>query len=879
MNRHPAGSVAAARPAQDQEVALRHVEAAWCGSPLPLGSAERALAANLPDADAVVDQDLPRIVDRRKVRAAGFFCAACFESVEVSDPDAPPTEDEIVDESTGDRWAQASSPSGRFRVVMGQRFGGLPRWWMRDGSTVVSSHQEEVTGAMVADSGECLIVRLLEGTEHEIRVFTTEGACRLRAVLLDEPVAIAFDPAEGGSVVAQLSWVPIEGTRPDLERRVYAWLLGPTTSTWTAQTRFMADNITIRGDQVSFRSSRYGTTVLRLADGFLVSDKLGRGSFARQPSYPGTVVNLPPATADRWLARPRGAEESGSVGPTRGRTDHQPRSRLQDAAAKIAFATVGEDVYVISDSPNGRYRVGWDDSAPGGTSGYRNAGRGRWIVLEGERVLAKGTLERPNDGAISDSGRFILTDWLFGDRLAGTFYAMGSDGTVLVAEPLGAKARTSTISRDGRYAAVATAANPSDPAWSLRLLVFDLDGRRRLWDASLPQQVVSIVIDTDREVIHMELAQGGRLDARLGDGHVDPAAYRALWFSTNPYLVVGVIADELAAASDPLDVEVAERWSQELDAAVRARAASLVAAQDAGLDPSRGFEAKAWRLRGDMAERLGRSADALDAYTRAVELDPRVGVRRRIAALGGRVAPAPTRRRDREPVVDEGRPYASEACPSCQVRLSPLPKAKKRCPSCGEPIFVRAGPDGQRHLLKADELAEHEAWWASVYADGWQRPGNGAAGRCHQDEYGEGQGVGHGRLWDRMDRQRRRRARLLNASDVPRSPGVYAWYRQGGAVYIGKADELHGRAWGDHMGNGASMGSSAFRRNVAERLGFGSSADIKDKRVRLSPIQLAEVRSWILRCSVAWIECRTIAEAVELEKAMKREWMPPLTKR
>lgn len=130
-----------------------------------------------------------------------------------------------------------------------------------------------------------------------------------------------------------------------------------------------------------------------------------------------------------------------------------------------------------------------------------------------------------------------------------------------------------------------------------------------------------------------------------------------------------------------------------------------------------------------------------------------------------------------------------------------------------------------------------------------------------------------------MDGQRRWRASLLSASDVPRRPGVYAWYRQGRAVYVGKADELHGRAWGNHMGNGASMGTSAFRRNVAEHLGFGSSADIKEKRVRLSPNQLTEVRSWILRCSVTWIECGTVAEAVGLEEAMKLEWMPPLTKR
>jgi hypothetical protein len=138
---------------------------------------------------------------------------------------------------------------------------------------------------------------------------------------------------------------------------------------------------------------------------------------------------------------------------------------------------------------------------------------------------------------------------------------------------------------------------------------------------------------------------------------------------------------------------------------------------------------------------------------------------------------------------------------------------------------------------------------------------------------------GHGPLWDRMDAQPRLQARTLTSADVPLKPGVYAWYRRGRAVYVGKADELRGRAWGNHMGQSSTMGSSAFRRNVAEHLGFGSPADIKSKRVRLTPEHLAEVRAWILGCSVAWIVCRTIPTAWRLEATMKAEWIPPLTKR
>jgi hypothetical protein len=40
----------------------------------------------------------------------------------------------------------------------------------------------------------------------------------------------------------------------------------------------------------------------------------------------------------------------------------------------------------------------------------------------------------------------MLTDWLFGDHLAGAFYALPPDGTVRLAVQFGAKARTSSIS-------------------------------------------------------------------------------------------------------------------------------------------------------------------------------------------------------------------------------------------------------------------------------------------------------------------------------------------------------------------------------------------------------------------------------------------------
>lgn len=38
------------------------------------------------------------------------------------------------------------------------------------------------------------------------------------------------------------------------------------------------------------------------------------------------------------------------------------------------------------------------------------------------------------------------------------------------------------------------------------------------------------------------------------------------------------------------------------------------------------------------------------------------------------------------------------------------------------------------------------------------------------------------------------------------------------------------------------------------------------------------INTWIRSCAVAWIKCLTPEDAEDLERRMKREWMPPLAK-
>lgn len=55
--------------------------------------------------------------------------------------------------------------------------------------------------------------------------------------------------------------------------------------------------------------------------------------------------------------------------------------------------------------------------------------------------------------------------------------------------------------------------------------------------------------------------------------------------------------------------------------------------------------------------------------------------------------------------------YDRTGCPYCGAGFNPLPRGRKRCPSCGQVVWVRLGPDGRRYLLREADLAEHEARW------------------------------------------------------------------------------------------------------------------------------------------------------------------------
>ena len=120
--------------------------------------------------------------------------------------------------------------------------------------------------------------------------------------------------------------------------------------------------------------------------------------------------------------------------------------------------------------------------------------------------------------------------------------------------------------------------------------------------------------------------------------------------------------------------------------------------------------------------------------------------------------------------------------------------------------------------------------------------------------------------------------RTLQKADLPTAPGVYALYRDDTPMYVGKATSLQDRVWKSHSGRGLRMGSSAMRRNVAEYLEIAKAKDIKSDSHRITTEEAARVRAWLDDCQIAWRECPDAGAAEELEREMKAEHRPPLTK-
>ena len=130
-------------------------------------------------------------------------------------------------------------------------------------------------------------------------------------------------------------------------------------------------------------------------------------------------------------------------------------------------------------SPNGRFVLAWHESGIHPFTGKQSLGL--YFLLDNNRAIAAGKMQRPNDGKVCDNGNFILNDWMFNDgqTLAGTFYAFMFNGEILVRCEFKANLGDNGILDDGRFAFCNTCTSKYKEH-SDKTFVFDLENKSLL---------------------------------------------------------------------------------------------------------------------------------------------------------------------------------------------------------------------------------------------------------------------------------------------------------------------------------------------------------------------------------------------------------------
>ncbi len=84
------------------------------------------------------------------------------------------------------------------------------------------------------------------------------------------------------------------------------------------------------------------------------------------------------------------------------------------------------------------------------------------------------------------------------------------------------------------------------------------------------------------------------------------------------------------------------------------------------------------------------------------------------------VPPTLPRLGSHDPAGAHKRGYASKVCPSCQAKVTPLPRTSVVCSACGEPIVVKSGEDGRWHLLREVDVPAFEDRQGQLRTESYQ---------------------------------------------------------------------------------------------------------------------------------------------------------------
>lgn len=289
----------------------------------------------------------------------------------------------------------------------------------------------------------------------------------------------------------------------------------------------------------------------------------------------------------------------------------------------MKVVAIDDVLYEVALSPSGNQVLAWRTFASGGAEPI--------ALPEGARVAVIDDVEWVVSGVIADEGSGALIVGLpqrskrdHQGRLA--ISAFDSEHEERLHEELGSAIPTRlTIADDGSFVACLVA---SDARFELRC--YDLRAGRLAWQLPAPRGVSGLRFSVDSSLLILEIGSiEMRLNASTG-APVDEEEQARLAVGREPFEPLIWVEAALRQTRDP-SAEELESW----EGILRATVPVFQGQERATSYPS--WEARAWRSIGEIQELRGSLSEAAEAYDRALALDSRVGVVRKLAALRARL--------------------------------------------------------------------------------------------------------------------------------------------------------------------------------------------------------------------------------------------------
>lgn len=300
---------------------------------------------------------------------------------------------------------------------------------------------------------------------------------------------------------------------------------------------------------------------------------------------------------------------------------HSPGYSINNGLLSISAIDFFGDCNV---SPSGDWILGWSDrDTTSGVSGSRDSGHGRYILFNKteSRIEYQGKLERPNSGHVADNGNFSIEDWHFNSGLSGTFYVFSKSGFVLIEKSFSANLYDNAISKNGLLAICQTANSPTGDEGNL-LVGFNIkDGRELFSTHPSTGWATSYKFDEDRNRFGSVFKDLGTFYRDSNGELLDPGAFEKAKLSSGSY-VYAIRASEEIVKSDESNRELIQ---EALDASTKALTN--------GADNNDHWKSLAFKVIGLAHERLNNLEQALEAFDAALDINPKIGVKRKATSI------------------------------------------------------------------------------------------------------------------------------------------------------------------------------------------------------------------------------------------------------